>query len=391
MRMMKIVIIAGGKGTRLGLSGIPKPMVQIAGKPILQHQIELAQRYGLCDILLSVGHLHEVIQTYFGDGQRFGVRISYMVEDVPMGTAGAVGQLKGLLSERFMVFYGDKMMDVYLPGMMAFDNQAQSIATLLVQPNDHMYDSDLLEVDSNNVVRHVHKKPHDPVKHFRNIDNACLYILDPKIFSYIPQDHVTDFGKDIFPTLIDAGEVIRAYRSHEYAKDVGTPERLAEAQDDVMNGKPTSLNKQNKQRAIFFDFSGVISLTRESVYSQKDSDIITSAEVVFSDAAKQAIARVNHSHALCMAIAPNLCVTLLGAEVINDIYKKIETVLGRDRLYLDDFYYCSGDRCEHGGQSSYVRTPESIHEDILRGLLARAARMYHLDEASLHVISLPRE
>lgn len=105
------------------MTDIPKPMVQVAGKPILQRQVELAKRYGLDDIIILSGHLGQVIVDYFGDGSQFGVHIQHVVEKVPLGTAGAVKQLESLLTERFFVFYGDTIMDIDLQKMIDFDKK----------------------------------------------------------------------------------------------------------------------------------------------------------------------------------------------------------------------------------------------------------------------------
>ena len=108
---MQLVILAGGKGTRLGLTDIPKPMVKIAGKPLLEYQIELAKRYGITEIFILSGYLSEVIVDYFGDGAKWGVKIHHVVEPKPLGTAGALKLLEGKLTGRFLVFYGDIVMD----------------------------------------------------------------------------------------------------------------------------------------------------------------------------------------------------------------------------------------------------------------------------------------
>src|SRR4030042_5170224 len=103
--IMKMAIVAGGKGERLGLNSMPKPMVSIGGKPLLEHQINLAKQYGIEEIFILSGHQSEVIVNYLGDGSAFGVRITHLVEQYPLGTAGAVKQLEGRIGERFLVFY----------------------------------------------------------------------------------------------------------------------------------------------------------------------------------------------------------------------------------------------------------------------------------------------
>ena len=149
---MQLVIIAGGKGTRLGLKDIPKPMVKIGDKPLLEHQIGLAKRFGIDEIFILSGHLSDKIVDYFGDGTKFGVKIHHVVEPYPLGTAGCIKLLEGKLEERFLVFYGDVVMDFDINEFIEFDKRYDSIGTIIVHPNDHPYDSDLLELDDNNRV-----------------------------------------------------------------------------------------------------------------------------------------------------------------------------------------------------------------------------------------------
>ena len=119
---MQTVIIAGGKGTRLGLKDIPKPMVEIDGKPLLEHQIELAKKYGSNEFFILSGHLSDVVIDYFKDGSKWDVKIHHVVEQKPLGTAGCLKLLEGKLNERFLVFYGDIVMDFDIASFIKFDN-----------------------------------------------------------------------------------------------------------------------------------------------------------------------------------------------------------------------------------------------------------------------------
>ena len=179
---MKLVIIAGGKGTRLGLKDIPKPMVQVGNIPLLEHQIRLAKKNDIDDIYILSGYLSEVIEGYFGDGSAFGVKITYIKENVPFGTAGAVRQLEDKINDRFIVFYGDVLLDIDIKSFMKYDSLSDSIATIIVHPNDHPYDSDLVEIDDENIVTAFHSKPHNTNRYYRNLVNAAVYILSPEIF-----------------------------------------------------------------------------------------------------------------------------------------------------------------------------------------------------------------
>ena len=174
---MQLVILAGGKGTRLGLTDIPKPMCPIAGKPLLERQIELARDFGIDEIFILSGHLAHVISDYFGDGSKWGVKIHHVVEPYPLGTAGCLHLLDGRLKGRFMVFYGDVVMDFDLKAFQDFDRNYDSIGTILVHPNNHPYDSDLVETDAEKTVTAMLPKPHPEGLVYHNLVNAAVYIL----------------------------------------------------------------------------------------------------------------------------------------------------------------------------------------------------------------------
>ena len=254
---MKVVIIAGGMGTRLGRTDLPKPMVPILGAPILEYQIKLVKRYNLTEIFILSGCMANSIIEYFGSGSKWGVNIEHVVEGKPLGTAGAVKQLEHQIDERFMILYGDTMMDINLRRMIDFDC-TESIGTLLVHPNDHPYDSDLIEINSGtNKIVNFSSKPHG-ASYKGNLVNAALYILSPEIFHHIPQGAMCDFGRDIFPLVISKDLTLKAYRSAEYIKDMGTPDRLIKVEADLKSGKIQRLNSGNKRKAIFIDRDGVI-------------------------------------------------------------------------------------------------------------------------------------
>ena len=141
---MKVIIMAGGKGTRIASiqQDVPKPMIKILGKPVLQYQIENLKQYGLTDIILVIGHLGHVIQRYFGDGKAFGVNISYFIEDQPLGTAGALFKMN--LKEDFLLLFGDVIFDIDFNRFIEFHITHKAWASLIAHPNGHPFDSSLL-------------------------------------------------------------------------------------------------------------------------------------------------------------------------------------------------------------------------------------------------------
>ena len=331
---MQLVIIAGGKGTRLGLKDIPKPMVKIGEKPLLEHQIELAKKYGINEVFILSGHLANVIEEYFGDGSNFGVKIHHIVEPYPLGTAGSLKLLEGQLNDRFLVFYGDVVMDFDIKSFIEFDKQYDSIGTAIIHPNDHPYDSDLLEIDNNNRVVKVLPKPHKEGEYYQNLVNAAVYIFSSKIFKYIEDGISQDFGKHILPKIVEAGETLIGYRTPEYIKDMGTADRFEAVKNDFLTGKVARLNKQNKRPCIFLDRDGVINRDMDSMPLCKDFELL--------DGVAEAIKAINKSDYLSVVVTnqPMIAKGFVSFEEVENTHKKMETLLGEQHAYLNGIYYC---------------------------------------------------
>lgn len=370
---MKLAIIAGGKGTRLGLVDIPKPMAPIGGKPLLETQVELARRYGITEIFVLSGHLSQVIRDHFGDGSRFGVKIVHVTEGEPMGTAGAVLQLEGRVDERFMVFYGDTIMDIDLGRLMAYDASSEGIATLLVHPNDHPRDSDLLEVDRDGYVKAFHPKPRPEGKYYRNLVNAGLYVLDPAVFGLIPRGRPSDFGKDVFPAALAAGLGIRTYSTPEYIKDMGTPERFRRTEGDFLSGKVARLNRSNKRGAIFLDRDGVI--------NREVGDLRGPEQFELLPGAAEAIRRINASEYLAIVVTnqPGIAKGFFSEETLDAVHGKMDSLLGDSGAYVDGLYYCP----HHPHKGFPGEVPELKVECRCRkpapGMIERAAADFNVD------------
>tara|TARA_B100001093_G_C26818007_1_gene1010632 strand:+ start:921 stop:2216 length:1296 start_codon:yes stop_codon:yes gene_type:complete len=370
---MKLVIIAGGKGTRLGLKKIPKPMVKINDIPLLEYQIRLAKRYGFKDIYILSGHLSNIIVDYFGNGNRLDVNIHHIIEDKPLGTAGAIKQLESVLTERFMIFYGDTVMDIDLNRFKKFDRKFKnSVGSIIVHPNDHPFDSDLLETNSKNKVIAFHSKPHTDSKYYSNLVNAALYILSPKIFTYIDENAVSDFGKDIFPKVIKT-ENLYAYKTTEYIKDMGTPDRFDRVAKDVLNGKVQKLNKENKQKAVFLDRDGVINKEVNGVFKTSDFQII--------DNVPEAIGLLNKSEYIVIVVTnqPFIAKGFMTTEDLELIHKKMDSILGVSKVFIDDLFYCPH-HPEKGfdGEVTELKIKCSCRKPN-SGMLNKAANLHNID------------
>ena len=371
---MQLVIIAGGKGTRLGLKDIPKPMCPINNKPLLQYQIELAKRYGIDEIFILSGHLSQVIVNYFGDGSQFGLKIHHVVEPHPLGTAGSLKLIEDQLTDRFLVFYGDVVMDFDISSFINFDSQdTNTLGTLLVHPGNHPYDSDLVEVNSHNDIIGFLPKPHPKELLYRNLNNAAVYILSPDILRFIPEDQNLDFGKDIFPKLVSEGYRLRAYDTAEFIRDMGTPDRLKVIEKEVVSGLVTSLNKENPRKAIFLDRDGTINENMDIHPSVKNFNLLPGVA--------EAIRKINETHYLAVVVTnqPMIAKGFLTFQELENIHKKMETLLGNERAYLDRIYFCP-----HHPEKGFAGELTELKVDCdcrkpKPGMLLQAARDLNID------------
>ena len=332
---MKAVIQAGGKGTRLAkyTRELPKPMLKIGEKSILEHQIDLLKRYGISDIIIIVNFLKDIIIDHFGNGEKYGVKIQYYEEKQPLGTVGGIKDIEHLLTGDFLVFYGDVMINMDLSRLVSFHKKKKSICTLVLHPNDHPYDSDLVEMDKEGRITAVYPKPHEQGKYYKNLVNAGSYVFNSSILKYLEKGKKADFGKDIFPALYK-DTVMFGYNTFEYLKDIGTPERLDQVNADYKSGKIHQLNYERKQKAIFLDRDGVINAEVGLISSPGDMELFSFTH--------EAIKEINNSEYLSVVvsnqavIARNLCTI----DELEYIHKKIETELGDKHAKLDAIYYC---------------------------------------------------
>ena len=333
---MKVVIIAGGQGTRIASvsSEIPKAMIPVAGKPVLEYEMELARRYGFTEFLFIIGHLGDQIESYFGDGSKWGVNIDYYKEEKPLGTAGALGLIKDRLTEDFFVFYGDTVTDFDMEAMLDYHKAKHADATLFVHPNDHPYDSDIVELDTESRVTGFQHKPHPEGFISHNIVNAALFIFSPKVLEVIEPGTKCHIEKNVLPACLDAGMNLYGYTSFEYIKDMGTPDRYHAVCEDVTRGKVADLNRSNKRKAVFLDRDGVIN---------KEVNLLCKAEQMeLIPGAAEAIRYINNQGYLAIVVTnqPVIARNLCTFEELDKIHATLETLLGKEGAYLNAIYFC---------------------------------------------------
>jgi len=333
---MQLIILAGGKGTRMGelARQLPKPMLPIAGKPLLEHQIALARRYGITDVILLTGHLGDMIEDYFGDGAEFGVRIRYHREASPLGTAGALKEIEPWIEDDFLVFYGDIVMDVALDRLTAFHRAHRPLATLVVHPNNHPHDSDLLAMDAAGRITGFFPKPRPSGVYYRNLVNAALYVLSPELLRAIPLGQFADLGRDIFPALVQGGAPVFGYNTPEYLADVGTPERFRKVEADLLSGQVARRNGSRPRPAVFLDRDGVLNVERGHINRPEDLELLPGVA--------EAIRQLNAAGYLTVVVTnqSNVAKGFCSEEQLERIHAKLETLLGQEHAWRDRIYYC---------------------------------------------------
>ena len=345
---MKIVIMAGGKGTRIASvrSDLPKPMIPVCGKPILEWQIENLKANGLTDIILVIGHLGKVIKDYFGDGSRWDVTISYFIETQPLGTAGALFRMPEL-QEDFLLMSGDVMLDVDFHRFINFHKEHQALASLTVHPNNHPFDSSLIvteilpasnggmPIHTNRVVKWMNKE--DERLYYRNIVNAGIEMISPRLLeearAKLPSLDKVDLDRDVLKPAIESGKIY-AYETSEYIKDMGTPERLIEVENDLLSGKIAAHNLSVKQKAVFLDRDGTINKTSGFLTDINDFELI--------EGAAEAIKQINKSGYLAVVVTnqPVIARGECSFEQLQEIHNKMETLLGKEGAFIDGLFLC---------------------------------------------------
>jgi mannose-1-phosphate guanylyltransferase len=238
---VKAIILVGGEGLRLRplTCNLPKPMVPIVNRPFLEHMVEHLKRHHIDEIILAICYLPDRIQSHFGDGSSFGVKLSYAVEQTPLGTGGAVKNSERFLNDTFLVFNGDIFSDLDLTEMIRFHRAHKAKATIALTPVDDPTAYGVVELDSRNRVKGFIEKPsRDKVT--SNLINAGIYVMEPEILELIPAGVHSMLERGLFPDLVKRGIPFYGYRSHAYWLDTGKPDDYLKLNHDLLMGKAVS-------------------------------------------------------------------------------------------------------------------------------------------------------
>lgn len=332
---MNTVIMAGGRGTRISsvASDIPKPMITIEGKPVLEREIECLRNQGYRDIIITVSHLGKIIMDYFGDGSKYGVNIEYFNEEIPLGNAGALFELKNKLTEDFLLLNADSIFDLDFNRFADFHKRHGGLASILTHPNSHPYDSGLIITNNDGCVENWINKEDERPEWYKNRVNAGVHILSPELLKVKPTEEKIDLDRHILKPLSGTGKLY-AYDSPEYIKDMGTPERYYSVCGDFRMEIPKTKNLLNKQRAIFLDRDGTINKYVGFLRNIDDFELLPRVP--------DAIKKINNSGYLAIVVTnqPVIARGEVTFDGLSEIHNKMETLLGTEGAYLNAIYFC---------------------------------------------------
>ena len=374
---MKTVIMAGGKGTRIApvAGDLPKPMIPIGGKPVLEREIECLREQGFTDLILTVSHMADRIMDYFGDGSAFGVRMEYFIEEVPLGNAGALFRLRDRLTEDFLLLNADAVFDIDFRRFVDYHWEKGGLATLFTHPNSHPYDSGLLIADDHGAVQQWLTKEDPRPTWYRNRVNAGLHVISPAALDLAGEDLAagkTDLDRQILKPLCGSGKMF-CYDSPEYVKDMGTPDRYRAVCEDFAAGRVQAKNLLHKQRAIFLDRDGTINKHVGFLRNIDDFELLPGAA--------EAIRKINASGYLAIVVTnqPVIARGEVTEDHLREIHNKMETLLGQEGAYVDAIYYCP----HHPDKGFEGEIPElKIDCDCRKpkpGMILQAAKDFNID------------
>lgn len=384
---MKTVIMAGGKGTRISsiASNVPKPMILLEGKPVLEREIVCLRNQGFTDLIITVSHMAEQITDYFGDGSKFGVKIEYFVEKQPLGNAGALFKMQNILKDDFLLLNADSIFDIDFNRLVDYHKSKGGLATIFTHPNSHPYDSGVIVAKEDNSVDKWLAKEDVRPQWYHNCVNAGIHVINPAVLDLVEIDASkigtagqngeiikVDLDRQLLKPLCGTGKMF-CYSSPEYVKDMGTPDRFNAVCSDYKRGIVRLKNLRNKQKAIFLDRDGTINKYVGFLKSIDEFELLPRVA--------EAIKRINSTEYLVI-VATNQPVISRGdltASELQLIHNKMETLLGEEGAYIDGLYYCP----HHPHKGFKGEIPElKIVCDCRKpkpGLLLKAAKDYNID------------
>lgn len=371
------IILAGGKGSRLKAEerGLPKCLTPVGGKAVLHHQLDWCVRRGLSHVRLYIAQMGDQVRQFVESNAQLwpDLHFSFFEEPFPAGTAGGLALDPERPEEDFLLIYGDVIFNLHLRRLYAFHKAKGADITLVVHPNDHPYDSDLLELDSNKRVVTVYPKPHLTSElPRRNLVNAAFYVLSPAVYPFIPTGLPSDFARDVLPRLIKELKVF-GYNTLEYIKDMGTPDRLAAVSEDVRLGLPAQASYDHRRAAVFLDRDGVLNPEKGFLTRWQDYELLPGVA--------ESVKKLNRRRwpVIVVTNQSGLARNLMTDADLRLVHNRLDQLLAEKGAWIDDLYYCP-----HHPDKGYPEENPALKivcscRKPAPGMLLKAAERHHLN------------
>jgi len=235
---MKAMILAAGIGSRLDplTSGLPKPMVPIANRPVMEHILNLLSDQGVDEVMINLYYLQNSIEEYFGDGSSLGMKLTYSREKELMGTAGGLRRVGSFFDDTFVVIGGDDLTSMPISKVVEHHRQNGALATIAMSEVDDPSNFGIVVTDDGGRIERFQEKPKSE-EAFSNLANTGIYVFEPEILKYIPENEFYDFGRQVFPDLLKHGAPFYGLALKNYWCDVGTLRQYRDANYDVLEGR----------------------------------------------------------------------------------------------------------------------------------------------------------
>ncbi len=330
---MKIAILIGGIGSRVKKISkkIPKAFLKVGKYSIIDHQLKILSKIKKKIIIISnkkISKFNNQLRNKYKD-----INLKILEESMPLGTGGCLKPLQDYKNDNYLIIMGDLIFNIDFKKFFSFHRKNNSDITLLVHPNDHPFDSDLLEVNEKNQLIKFHNKPHIK-SDIGNLSSSGIFFINKKIFKYIKPKKFQDLTKDILPKLLKKKIKIYAYNTREYVKDAGTPKRINLIKKHMKTRKFINGNINKKLPAIFLDRDGVINKEYSNKNYQNPMEI--------NEGAISAVKKINENGFLSVIITnqPAIAKGIITLDKLRRDHKKLEYQFGLKGAYFDRIYFC---------------------------------------------------
>ncbi len=372
MNNIETFLIAGGKGTRFkSVSKKPKILARLGKKNLLQIILSNLNKNGIKKINILSGQNTNEINEFL---KKKNLKINLIRENKLLGTAGCLSLIsKKDLKKNILIIFGDILFEIDFSKLLNFHNKNKSDITILSHPSDHMFDSDIIDVDTKNRVKQFHFKPHKKKIISRNLTMAGIFLINKKLLNLVSKNKKQDFSKNFLRLALQNKYKIYSYKSREYCKDLGTNIRFKKVKKDFNLKKHVLLSLEKKTRAIFLDRDGVINIDEgPKKYSNPLNFIKNSVK---------GLVRLRKLNYLIILITNQSAVAkgFLNIDKLENSFRKLETKLSKYSFYFDEIYYCPHyPEIGYKGENKKYKIKCACRKPK-PGMILSAAKKYNID------------